>query len=73
MGTDKDLSPLDQAKVLLEDFNLEGAILFDHLPVLRLQVSESQFSQVMELRSELVDKLKPTGFRFISIDLNTPT
>lgn len=71
MGIETELSPLEQAIELLEDFNIDGASLFDHLPVLRIQVSESQFSRVMELRSKLVEKLKPTGFRFISLDLDT--
>lgn len=72
MATELELSPLEQAVELLKDFNIEGASLFDHLPVLRIQVSESQFSRVMELRSKLVEKLKPTGFRFIALDLETP-
>ena len=61
---------LEQAKKLIEEFNIDSATLFDHKPVLRIQVPNSQFSRVLELRSSLVDRLKSTGFRFIAVDLD---
>lgn len=70
MGTQSELTAIEQAKQLIKSFNIQGASLFDHTPVLRIQVGESEFPRVMELRSTLVEKLKSTGFRFISLDLD---
>lgn len=70
METQPQLSPLAQAEQLIEEFNIESATLFDHKPVLRIQVPESEFARVLKLRTTLVEKLKPTGFRFIALDLD---
>ncbi len=67
------LSALEQAEQLIEEFNIKSATLFDHKPVLRIQVSDSEFTRVLELRTTLVEKLKPTGFRFIALDLDHNT
>ena len=71
METEPTLSPLQQAEHLISEFGIEGAVLFDHKPVLRIQVPDSLFTRVLERRTELVEKLKPTGFRFIALDLNS--
>lgn len=71
METEPTLSPLQQAEQLISEFGIEGAVLFDHKPVLRIQVPDSLFTRVLERRTELVEKLKPTGFRFIALDLNS--
>ena len=73
METQPPLSALAQAEQLIEEFNIESATLFDHKPVLRIQVPDSEFARVLELRTELVEKLKPTGFRFIALDLDHNT
>ena len=74
METLPELSALEQAEQFIEEFNIEGATLFDHKPVLRMQVcTKSEFARVLELRTILVEKLKPTGFRFIAIDLDHST
>ncbi len=73
METHPQLSALAQAEQLIEEFNIESATLFDHKPVLRIQVPESEFARVLELRTALVEKLKPTGFRFIALDLEHNT
>jgi len=70
METQSDLSPMKQAEQLIAEFGFEGVSLYDHKPVLRIQVPNSQFARVLELRDSLVEKLKPTGFRFISVDLD---
>ena len=71
METEPTLSPLQQAEHLISEFGIEGVVLFDHKPVLRIQVPDSLFTRVLERRTELVEKLKPTGFRFIALDLNS--
>ncbi|MCE2402081.1 hypothetical protein J4G08_14500 [Candidatus Poribacteria bacterium] len=73
METQPALSALEQAEQLIAEFNIESATLFDHKPVLRIQVSDSEFTRVLELRTTLVEKLKPTGFRFIALDLDHNT
>ncbi len=73
METQPALSPLEQAEQLIQEFNLKSATLFDHKPVLRIQVPDSEFARVLELRTTLVEKLKPTGFRFIALDLDNKT
>lgn len=70
METEPTLSPLQQAEQIISEFGIEGAILFDHKPVLRIHVPDSLFTQVLDLRTDLAEKLKPTGFRFIALDLS---
>ncbi len=64
-------SALQQAEHIVSEFGIEGVVLFDHKPVLRIQVPEPVFTDVLNLRTELVEKLKPTGFRFIALDLDS--
>ncbi len=71
METQSELSAIQQAEQLIAEFDIEGASLYDHKLVLRIQVPDSQFASVLELRDTLVEKLKPTGFRFISLDLDS--
>ncbi len=73
MDTQPSLSALEQAEKILEKFNIESAALYDHKPVLRIRVSDSEFARVLELRTTLVEELKPTGFRFIALDLDSNT
>ena len=61
---------LSEVERVLHEFQLEGVSLFDHTPVLRIQVSESQFTRALQLRETLVDRIKPLGYRFIALDLD---
>ena len=61
---------LPQIERLLHEFQLEDVSLFDHDPVLRIQVSEAQFARALQLRETLVERIKPFGYRFIAIDLD---
>ena len=70
METQPSFSALEQAERLIQEFHIESATLFDHKPVLRIQVPDSEFARVLELRTTLVEKLKSTGFRFIALDLD---
>ena len=73
MEAEPTLSPLQQAVHIISEFGIDGALLFDHKPILRIQVPDSVFSRMLDLRTELVEKLKPTGFRFIALDLDCNT
>ena len=61
---------LVEVKRILSEFELEDVLLFDHAPVLRIQVSETQFTRALQLRETLVDRIKPLGYRFIALDLD---
>jgi hypothetical protein len=61
---------LVEVKQILSEFELEDVSLFDHAPVLRIQVSEAQFTRALQLRETLVDRIKPLGYRFIALDLD---
>ncbi len=61
------LAPIHE---VLAEFQIEGASLFDHSPVLRVQVSESQFARAIALREALVERIKPLGYRFIALDVD---
>ena len=61
---------LVEVKQILSEFELEDVSLFDHAPVLRIRVSEAQFTRALQLRETLVDRIKPLGYRFIALDLD---
>ena len=61
---------LVEVKQILSEFELEDVLLFDQAPVLRIQVSEAQFTRALQLRETLVDRIKPLGYRFIALDLD---
>lgn len=61
---------LAEVKQILSEFELEDVSLFDQTPVLRIQVSEAQFTRALQLRETLVDRIKPLGYRFIALDLD---
>ena len=64
---------LARAEQVMNEFQLKTVELFDHTPVLRVQVRESEFARALELRATLVEKLRPIGYRFIALDLDTPS
>ena len=67
---DESPAALTQIKQILHEFQLTDVLLFDHDPVLRIQVSDTQFARALQLRETLVERIKPLGYRFIAIDLD---
>ncbi|MDE0297898.1 MAG: hypothetical protein OXN17_04650 [Candidatus Poribacteria bacterium] len=67
-NTEKDKSLAD-ARRCLEEIGITGALLFDHSPVLRVQVPETVFERALQLREVIVDQLKTVGYRFVALDL----
>ena len=75
---EKDNTPLQddssaaftQIEQILHEFQIENVSLFDHDPVLRIQVSDAQFARALQLRETLVERIKPLGYRFVAIDLD---
>jgi len=61
---------LTQIEQILHEFQIENVLLFDHDPVLRIQVSDAQFARALQLRETLVERIKPLGYRFVAIDLD---
>ena len=61
---------LTQIKQILHEFQIEDVSLFDHEPVLRIQVSDAQFARALQVRETLVERIKPLGYRFVAIDLD---
>ena len=61
---------LKEIEQVLHEFQIEGAVLFDHSPVLRIQISEAQFSYMLQVRETLVERIKPFGYRFVALDLD---
>ena len=70
LGQDKNKASLKEIEHVLHEFQIEDAILFDHAPVLRVQISEEQFAHALEIREVLVERIKPFGYRFIALDLD---
>ena len=68
----EDESPevLTQIAQILHEFQIKDVALFDHNPVLRIQVSDAQFARAIQFRETLVERIKPLGYRFIAIDLD---
>ena len=61
---------LAQIEQILLELQIEDVSIFDHDPVLRIQVSDAQFERVLQVRETLVERIKPLGYRFIAIDLD---
>ena len=61
---------LAQIEQILLEFQIEDVLLFDHEPVLRIQVSDAQFARALQVRETLVERIKPLGYRFVAIDLD---
>ncbi len=55
---------------VLQEYDLQDARIFDASPVLRIQVSDTQFTHALRVRETLVARIKPLGFRFIALDLD---
>ncbi len=67
-NTEKDRS-LAEARGYLEEIGIKEALLFDHSPVLRIQVPEPAFDRALQMRETIVNRLTEVGYRFIAIDL----
>ena len=65
---EKDKS-LTEARRCLEEIGIKEALLFDHTPVLRIQVPETAFERALQMREAIVDQLKAVGYRFVALDL----
>ena len=60
---------LAEARRYLEEIGITEALLFDHSPVLRIQVPERVFDRALQMREAIVDQLKAVGYRFVALDL----
>ena len=67
---DENHASLKEIEQILHEFQIQGAVLFDHTPVLRIQISEGQFAHALQIRETLVERIKPLGYRFVSLDLD---
>ncbi len=67
---DENHTSLKEVEQILHEFQIEDALLFDHAPVLRIQISEEQFAHALQVRETLVERIKPLGYRFIALDLD---
>ena len=67
-NTEKD-RPLAVARRCLEEIGIKEALLFDHSPVLRIQVPETVFDRALQMREAIVNQLKAVGYRFVALDL----
>lgn len=67
---DDSSAALTQIEQILHEFQIENVSLFDHDPVLRIQVADAQFARVLQLRETLIERIKPLGYRFVAIDLD---
>lgn len=67
---DEHHTSLKEIEQVLHEFQIEGAVLFDHSPVLRIQISEAQFAHALQVRETLVERIKPFGYRFVALDLD---
>ena len=70
LGQGENQVSLKEIEQVLHEFQIEDAVLFDHTPVLRIQISEAQFAHALEIREVLVERIKPFGYRFIALDLD---
>ncbi len=70
MDAESTQTDLQNAKQTLAEYKFNNVKLFDHKPVLRIQVTEADFERILDMRIELVEELKSTGFRFIAVDLD---
>ena len=67
---DESPAALTQIEQILYEFQIKDVSLFDHDPVLRIQVPDAQFARALQLRETLVERIKPLGYRFVAIDLD---
>lgn len=67
---DESSAAFTQIEQILHEFQLKDVSLFDHAPVLRIQVSDAQFARALQVRETLVERIKPLGYRFVAIDLD---
>ncbi len=57
-------------KQILKECQIENADIFDHAPVLRIQVPEEVFAHALQVRERLLERIKPLGYRFVALDLD---
>lgn len=69
MDSASTLSALQHAKQRLAEYKIKDVMLFDHKPILRIQVTNSEFEHILNMRTKLAEELKSIGFRFIAVDL----
>lgn len=69
-GKGENQTSLKEIEQVLHELQIEDAVLFDHTPVLRIQISEAQFAHALEIREVLVERIKPLGYRFVALDLD---
>lgn len=70
LGQGETQTSLKAIAQVLHEFQIEDAILSDHAPVLRIQISEAQFAHALQIREVLVERIKPFGYRFVALDLD---
>jgi PP-loop superfamily ATP-utilizing enzyme len=61
---------LSRARHGLTEFGITDAVLTEHTPILRIQLSEADFDRAIERRDAIVEAMKAIGYRFVALDLD---
>lgn len=63
------LGRIHQGEFLLRQKGFYNVRLRYHEPILRLEIDDTDFSKLLELRKEIIPELKSLGFQYITLDL----
>ena len=63
------LHQVEEAEAALHRLGFANVRVRHHWPVARLEVPQTEFERLIELRVEVVDAVKKAGYRFVSLDL----
>ena len=67
-NANEELIPL--AHQILTDLNFKDVQLSHHGPILRMKVADADFELAVNIREEIVKRIKELGYHFVTLDMD---
>ncbi|RKD22831.1 TIGR00268 family protein [Ammoniphilus oxalaticus] len=64
------LSSIDQAEAWIRNFGIRQVRVRHHDQMARIEVEEGDFPRLVEIRQQVIEKLKELGYQYVTLDLS---
>ena len=68
--TSNENEPILLARSHLEGLGIQGASVYHHGTIVRIQVPGADFDRALQMRETIVERMKAIGYRYVALDLD---
>ncbi len=67
--TEETLARIEAGEDALQDLGFRACRLRDHFPVARIEVRPEELTRAVELREQIIERIKALGYKYVTLDL----